>query len=170
MTRQKNMKALVRDRMARTGETYTTARGHVAAHAPQRQAEPGTHAPSTLVRDLLARAGVVAPHTGEPFTEAMLAGLGGGIGFMYAVFEYKGFPHPTMTIVAQHHPDPFVPAILDRLGCATETTRTTSAKVADRRLSAALADGVPAVCTLDRSALPWLPRSIRPSATRCRCR
>ncbi|CRK58533.1 hypothetical protein [Alloactinosynnema sp. L-07] len=154
MTRQKNLKALVRDRMARTGETYTTARRHVTAHA----AEPGTHAPSTLVRDLLARAGVVAPHTGEPFTEAMLAGLGGGIGFLYAVFEYKGYPHPTMTIVAQHHPDPFVPAILDRLGCVTEATTTTSAKVADRRLAAALAANLPLVSTVDRSALPWLPQ------------
>ncbi|WP_436501136.1 DUF4872 domain-containing protein [Actinokineospora sp. HUAS TT18] len=153
MTRQKNLKTLVRERMSRTGESYTTARRHIAAQAPR-----GTHAPSSLARDILRQLDVVAPHTGEPYTEAMLCGLGGGIGFLYAVFEYKGFPHPTMTIVAQHHPDPFVPAILSRLGCTVESTTTTSAKVADRRLTAALEADIPAVCTVDRSALPWLPQ------------
>src|SRR2546423_298181 len=75
----------------------------------------GQHRLSTLAAHLLRQAGHVAPHTGEPFSEAMVAGLAGGIGFMYAVFEYTGWP-PMMTIVAQHHPEPWLPAVLGRLG------------------------------------------------------
>ncbi len=37
---------------------------------------------------VLAQAAVVDPLTGEPFSEAMLAGLAGGIGFMMFTFEY----------------------------------------------------------------------------------
>ncbi|SDI88716.1 protein of unknown function [Actinokineospora alba] len=160
MTRQKTLKALVRNRMARTGETYTTARRHVLAQRTDLSPFPtavlpgytatggGTHPPSTLLRNLLA-------HRGVSFSEAMLAGLGGGIGFLYAVFEYKDFPYPTMTVVAQHHPEPFLPAALARLGFTTSVTTTSSAKVAARRLAETLAGGAAAVCTLDRAALPW---------------
>lgn len=34
----------------------------------------------------------------------MLVGLAGGIGFLYAVFDYQGF-QPMVTIVARHHPE-----------------------------------------------------------------
>ncbi len=160
MTRQKSLKALVRSRMTHTGETYTTARRHVLAQRTDLSPFPsavlpgyrttggGTHPPSTLLRNLLA-------HRGVQFSEAMLAGLGGGIGFLYAVFEYKDFPYPTMTVVAQHHPEPFLPAALSRLGFTTSVTTTSSAKVAAGRLAETLAGGAPAVCTLDRARLPW---------------
>src|SRR6266511_3846703 len=101
MTEQKNLKKLVRERMARTGETYTTARRHVLARRP---GQPGLrHRESRLVAHLLAQAGYLAPHTGKPYTEAMVCGLGGGIGFLHAVFEYADIP-PLITIVIQHHP------------------------------------------------------------------
>ena len=113
MTEQKKLKSMVRERAARTGESYTTARRRVVAKGGPFSEMPngvvpgypgfggGQHHASTMLAHLLAQAGVRAPHTGEPFSEAMLAGLAGGIGFMYAVFEYKGW-HPILTIVAQH--------------------------------------------------------------------
>src|SRR5690606_12820236 len=58
------------------------------------------HRESALVQRLLASAGV-------ELSEAMACGLGGGIGFMYAVFEYKQAPHPLLTFVTQHHPRPW---------------------------------------------------------------
>ncbi|MBX7266563.1 hypothetical protein KIF24_11290 [Micromonospora sp. Llam7] len=54
----------------------------------------------------------------------------GVIGFMYAVFEYAAVPHPLLTIVAQHHPQPWAPAVLDRLGLAYRQSRGTSTKAA----------------------------------------
>jgi hypothetical protein len=34
---------------------------------------------------------------------------------MYALFHYREVPHPLLTLVCQHHPDPWAPAILERL-------------------------------------------------------
>ncbi|MEV7590823.1 hypothetical protein AB0O42_11140 [Streptomyces sp. NPDC089922] len=64
----------------------------------------GRHHESSLARHAL----------GSRHEEALVAGLAGGIGFMYFVFEYAGRP-PLPTIAAQAHPDPWVPAVLDRL-------------------------------------------------------
>src|SRR4051794_34009116 len=100
--------------MGRTGERYSTARRHVLASAPPSTGRiagtvpgydrfgAGVQHDSALLANVLRATGHQAPHTGEPWTEAMLAGLAGGIGFMYFVFEYKGHP-PTMTIVTRHH-------------------------------------------------------------------
>jgi hypothetical protein len=167
MTEQRHLKQLIRERVARTGESYTTARRHVAtAAARERVALPaglvggydefggGQHRLSTLVAHLLRQAGFRAPHTGEPFTEAMLVGLGGGIGFMYAVFEYQGWP-PLLTIVAQHHPQPWLPAVLDRLGARYTEDHNTASKPALAALHRALDDDRPVYCTVDLTALPW---------------
>jgi hypothetical protein len=168
MTEHKHLKRLVRDRMARAGESYTTARRHVLTSVAREQAPAlppglvagydlfggGQHRLSALAAHLLRQAGYTAPHTGEPFTEAMVAGLAGGIGFMYAVFEYQGWP-PLMTIVAQHHPEPWLPAVLGRLGFPYTEEHGTSTKSALAALHRALDGGRPVYCTVDLTALPW---------------
>lgn len=97
MTEQRALKQLVRKRMTRTGESYTTAHRHVVGPQLHR------HRESALVRRMLSAAGI-------DVSEAMVCGLGGGIGFMDAVFEYRAVEHPLLTIVTQHHPGPWVDA------------------------------------------------------------
>jgi hypothetical protein len=164
MTEHRTRKRLVRERMARTGESYTTARRHVLARIASELSPAlppglvpgydrfggGQHHESTLLAHLLRQRGITAPHTGEAYTEAMLGGLAGGIGFMYAVFEYKGLP-PMLTIVAQHHPEPWVPAALDRLGCPYRISHSTSTPVALGALRRELDAGNPVLCTIARS-------------------
>jgi len=145
VTERKAFKKVVRARMAHTGESYSTAHRQVSAHAPS--AAP-RHRESALTRRLLAAAGVTV-------SEPMACGLGGGIGFMYAVFEYSGVPHPLLTIVAQHHPDPWTPAVLDRLGVPCTEQHSSSTPAALNKLRKAVVDGSPALCTVDRTALPW---------------
>jgi hypothetical protein len=167
MTEHRHLKQLIRERMARTGESYTTARRHIVATAAREGAAlppglvpgydefgGGQHRLSALAAHLLRQAGYRAPHTGEPFTEAMMVGLGGGVGFLYAVFEYKGWP-PLMTIVAQHHPEPWLPAVLDRLGAQYTQEHNTAPKKALTALHGALDAGRPVYCTVDLTALPW---------------
>jgi hypothetical protein len=169
MTERKNFKRLVRERMRRTGETYTTARRHVLAKVGADSAAgrlPAglvagydtfgvtAHRQSALVAHLLRQAGVTAPHTGEAYSEAMIAGLAGGIGFMYMIFEYQNTP-PVMTIVAQHHPQPWAPAALDRLGIPYAETRSGAAPAALARLRKALDRHRAALCTVARDRLPW---------------
>jgi hypothetical protein len=90
-------------------------------------------------------------------SEAMLCGLGGGVGFMVAVFDYRGLP-PILTIVAQHHPEPWLPAALRRLGVGFEEGHSGSAGPALAALRAALAQGRPVYCTVAATALPWRER------------
>lgn len=169
MTTQRDLKQLVRARAARTGESYTTARRHVLAKAghtggPAPAALPGyprfgggLHRESTLLEHLLDQAGHVAPHTGQPYAEATLCGLAGGIGFLYAVFEYRDLP-PIVTIVAQHHPEPWAPAALGRLAVPFEVRHSTSARAAEADLRALLAADRAVHCVVDRGGLPWHAR------------
>jgi hypothetical protein len=156
VTEHKALKRLVRERMARHGESYTTARRHVLARAGRVAPPAGVlsgydtfgvewHRESALVARVLRQAGM-------DHSEPMVAGLAGGIGFMYMVFDYHDLP-PLLTIVAQHHPEPWAPAALNRLG--VPFTEQHSGKPALAKLYAALDDGRPALCTVDRSRLPW---------------
>ena len=154
--------------MRRTGESYTTARRNVLARAARAAAPPlpaglvkgydrfgaDQHRHSAIAAQLLRQAGITAPHTGEPFSEAMVCGLAGGIGFMYAVFEYRGVP-PIVTIVAQHHPEPWVPAALNRLGVAHVEAHSSATPRAMAAIEAALAQDQPVYTSVGRPLLPW---------------
>ena len=158
MTERKGLKKIVRERMERTGETYSTAHRIVGARGPN--ALPAgvvagyssfgseRHRPSALVQHMLAQVGV-------PLTEATVCGLGGGVGFLYAVFEYAAVPHPLLTIVAQHHPQPWAAAVLGNLGLPYVEQHSTSTPAAMTKLRTWLDAGRSVMCTVNRSALPW---------------
>jgi hypothetical protein len=157
MTDQRRLKQRVRERMARTGESYTTARRHVvrppAPALPRglvpgyHEFGPGQHRESSLVAHLLRQAGLAC-------SEARVCGLAGGIGFLYAVFEYRGLP-PILTIVAQHHPEPWAPSALRRLPLSFTEEHSTSTPRATAALRAALERGRPVYASVARGALPW---------------
>jgi hypothetical protein len=155
MTERAALKKLIRERMARTGESYTTARRHVLAKAGREQApalppglvytEFGTdqHRVASLIRHACG---------GGANAESLVAGLAGGIGFMYFVFEYQNTP-PMMTIVAQHHPEPWVQAALGRM--QIPYTVSHGGKPPWEKLRRALGEGRPVFATVDKSRLPW---------------
>ena len=162
MTRSKHLKDAVRARMARTGERYTTAHRHLTGAASRPAPSDvvpgyavfggGRHHDSALLTNVLAAAGVVAAHDGAPLDEPMVAGLAGGVGFMYFSFSYAG-ELPTMTIVPRLHPRPFLAGALERAGIGHRVVETTSAAKAARELDAALDAGRAPICTVDRAAL-----------------
>ncbi|MEU8778712.1 BtrH N-terminal domain-containing protein [Streptomyces sp. NPDC048606] len=102
----------------------------------------GRHREASLIRHAL----------GSVHDEELVAGLAGGIGFMYFVFEYAG-RLPMVTIVAQAHPEPWVQVALRRLRIPYEATRAMKPRWG--RVRAALDEGRPAFCVVDRSSLPW---------------
>ncbi|MFE2549448.1 BtrH N-terminal domain-containing protein [Streptomyces sp. NPDC059355] len=102
----------------------------------------GRHREASLIRHAL----------GSAHDEELIAGLAGGIGFMYFVFEYAGRA-PIATIVAQAHPEPWVQVALRRLHIPYDATRATKPRWG--RVRAALDGGQPAFCVVDRSSLPW---------------
>lgn len=165
MTANSGRKKLVRERMTRTGESFVTANRHVtaarAAAVPDPGAVPGTvpgypaprpaaHRASGLVRALLGASGV-------ELSEAAACGLGGGIGFLYAVFEYRGMPHPLLTVVAQHHPAPWIEVTATHLGIGLAEAHSSAVRPALAKLDAVLDSGRPAMIAVARGLLPAHP-------------
>lgn len=172
MTERADFKSLVRERMARTGERYTTARAHLLATHPEAHPERypdsqrapalvigGEHDQTAALRDLLVAAGLDAPHTSQPPTEALLLGLGGGLGAAVFTFNYSCVPHPQLYIETRCTPQyaydlAFIRRATEALGLRLAVSTGTTPRAAARALDAALAAGRPAICVVDANALP----------------
>jgi Domain of unknown function (DUF4872)/Butirosin biosynthesis protein H, N-terminal len=158
MPKDKDFKRLVRARMGKTGEAYTTARAHLRPgddHRPDRLR--GRHPDTAALARLLATIGLGDPVTGQPLTEAMALGLSGGIGFAYFLFEYEDLT----TLYLGGRINPFVlkrdatEVALARLGVPVEIRRTSGPATAERQLRAALDQGRPAIATVDMARLHY---------------
>jgi hypothetical protein len=168
MTRQREFKALVRERMAKTGERYSAARAQLLSRQIARSSHGfpgilsgydrfgGIQAGTSAVCNALRYAGITSPLSKTPYTEAMVNGLCGGPGFLYAVFEYKGWP-PMLSLALQGRtmPDAYVEEGLSRLGVRVTQHETTSKAAARKALDDALANGKAAICVVDIASLPW---------------
>jgi hypothetical protein len=164
MTQQKNLKRLVRARMAKTGERYATARRMVLRTAPAPSRDPaarwhfpGNVAATTALRILLAHSGVRDPRTGEPFAEPMLFGLAGGIGIGVFSFFYQKANHASLFVAGRHELQDDVAYLrpaCERFGLTPVVRESSSPKAAERQLSEALPAG-PCVAWVDKAHLPY---------------
>jgi hypothetical protein len=163
MTAQKHLKQLIRARMKKTGERYAAARRHLIHQtqtAPQDPATrghfPGNIPATTALRILLTHHGVHAPHTGEPFSEAMLFGLAGGIGIGVFAFYYEREDFASFFVAGRHqwHDDEaYLDEALKRFGCQTIVQESGGLKAAEQQLRTLLKDG-PCVAWVDMAGLP----------------
>lgn len=172
MTKNNKWRRSIRQRMERTGERYTAARAQIlAASAGQEHAAEypgllpgygrlgGVQSDTALLARVFAHAGIVHPATGEPYSEAMVHGLCGGVGFLYGMFEYKGHA-PMLTIVLRSRsmPQTYIDGAFERVGAERTTSTTTSDRVAAKALDQALLEQRPAVCVVDLPLLPHSPQ------------
>jgi hypothetical protein len=157
MPADKDFKRLVRARMGRTGESYTTARSHLRPDSDPGRPDRfrGRHPDTAALTRLLAAIGVTDPAGGRPLSEAMVLGIAGGIGFAYFVFEYEDLT----TLYLGGRINPYVhkrdaaEAALTRLGVPFQVRRTSGPAAAERHLRTALDQGRPVVATVDGA---WL--------------
>jgi hypothetical protein len=168
MTRHAHLKERIRARMRKTGERYAAARRHVLAQRGDPPAGPPAdpftraHLPgnvpaTTALRVLLHHAGIVAPHSGEPFGEALLFGIAGGIGIGIFSFYYQREDFATFFVGGRHHwydDRRYLVEALERLGVTPVVQEAGGAKTAAAQLQAALAEHGPCVVWVDSSALP----------------
>jgi Domain of unknown function (DUF4872)/Butirosin biosynthesis protein H, N-terminal len=116
----------------------------------------GKHGDTGTLRNILAQMGLTAPHTGRPYTEEMLLGLGGGIGAGYWVFE---FGHsPDMVLGLRHSWEnnvEFLRKICGRIGAGASFKETGGAKAAEANLRQPPDQGRPAVVWVDLSSMPY---------------
>ena len=165
MPTDKDFKRLVRARMGKTGESYTTARSHLRPDGRPGHLQ-GRHPDTAALTRLLAALGVTDPATGRPLSEAVLLGVSGGIGVAYFVYEYE--EEDLTTFYLGGRINSYVQrqdagqAALDRLGLPVQVRRTSGPATAERQLRTALDQGRPVIVTVDvakllyRSVPDWL--------------
>jgi hypothetical protein len=155
MTRQRALKRRIRERMAHTGEHYAAARRHFfddavsATGAPARQVDGytlqgGLHPETASLASVLADAGVTSPADGRPYSEAMVLGLGGGLGAGYILWEFKRGDRRIVTLgfrIDWQYPERWTMRAGDRLGVRLKVDRTTSAGAATRAMDEAFEAG-----------------------------
>jgi hypothetical protein len=113
----------------------------------------GRHWETGSIQNALALQGVKSPHTGEPYSEALLLGVSGGIAFGYFTFEYKGFlPH--VALLTRNTFNPFT-TILERLGIAQDIQQTNKSEIAEKNLRNALESGLYPILWADQFSLPY---------------
>jgi hypothetical protein len=114
---------------------------------PGRQVETGSLA------NALALRGVKAPHTGLPYSEALLLGISGGIAVGYFIFEYTGhLPH--LALLTRNTFDP-LETLLDRLALPREVQQTVNPAQGQANLIAALESGHAPLVWADMFSLPY---------------
>ncbi|HEX5809609.1 MAG TPA: BtrH N-terminal domain-containing protein [Anaerolineales bacterium] len=113
----------------------------------------GRHWETGSIHNALALQGIRSPHTGKPYSEALLLGISGGIAFGYFTFEYKGYlPH--VALLTRNTFNPFQ-TVLERLGIAQDVRQTHKAETAERNLQDALGSGLYPIVWADQFSLPY---------------
>jgi hypothetical protein len=140
----------VRQEQTAMGEDMLAISGFT--HAGGRQIEVAG------LRKVLAHIGVLAPHTGQPFGEALLFGIGGGVGLGYFVYEsgdYTALYIATRITTEESARPGFVLNICERLGVGATLQHSSSAPAAEKKLHQALAAGRPSIIWVDPRKLPF---------------
>src|SRR5262245_7893204 len=164
MTAHKHLKEIVRARMRKTGESYTTARRHIVRQvevlrdpSPARWHLPGNIPATTALRVLLTAVGVRDPRDQKPISEAMLFGICGGIGMGIASFYYDKWNFSSFFIGGRHlwNDDlAYMNAALARFKIEPNIHESAGEKAAVKHLREVLADERPCIAWLDMAELP----------------
>ena len=158
MTSEKHLKARIRARMAKTGERYATARRHVVGATDPTSAATdrgyllrgGVHPESANIANVLRR-------HGTDISEAMVLGIGGGLGAGYILWEFAQHDHRDLVLGFRNRWNylDWTENALRRLDAPFRTHRTGGTKKAEAGLVAALEDGQPAIIVPDRQLIGY---------------
>jgi hypothetical protein len=119
----------------------------------------GVHPETASFTNILRAKGITAPHTDQPYSEAMILGISGGLGAGYILWEFKEHNIKVLVVAfknrwqytMQHYQ-----TLADRLGLAIRLPETGSKKAALQSLTAATDSDNPVVAWVDRASMPYL--------------
>lgn len=115
----------------------------------------GRHWETGSVHNYYAYRNVIAPHTGQPYSEALFLGVSGGIVMAYFSFAYQGYD-PHVALLTRNTFDP-LDTFLERLGVVQHVEQTSKPDRAVANLTGALESGLPAIVWADVFSLPYNP-------------
>ncbi len=113
----------------------------------------GRHWETGTVCNFLAYTGVKAPHTGRPYSEALLMGVSGGAVMGYFSFAYEGYD-PMARLLTRNTFNP-LDTMLSRLGVAQNRKHTASPQKGIKNLVETLENGEPTIVWADHFTLPY---------------
>ncbi len=113
----------------------------------------GRYWDTAAIRNALDYQGVKAPHTGQPYSEAMLLGISGGATFGYFTFHYKGYD-PQVNLLTRNTFDP-MERVFDRLKLPRDLRRSASPSKGRQNLINALEEGYAPIASPDMWLLPY---------------
>ncbi|MBL8130501.1 MAG: DUF4872 domain-containing protein [Anaerolineae bacterium] len=114
----------------------------------------GLHWATGYITNALAYQGITAPHTGKPYSEAMIMGINGGICAGYFSFHYEGYD-PQVELLTYYPFNENLKAVYDRLNIPTDIRQTDNPTKATANIVSALARGVPALVWADMFTLSY---------------
>ena len=106
------------------------------SHRPSTSCSAGVHPDTHAIAGVLANRGLPAPHTGQPLSEAMVLGVGGGLGAGYILWEFKAQDYRTLVFGFRNswqYPDRWAIRTCARLHVPAGMHETGSAKHLSRR-------------------------------------
>jgi hypothetical protein len=156
MTSKKQLKARIRERMAKTGESYTTARQHIAGPAETRsdggwRFTEGRSPASAAITAILV-------NQGADVSEPLVFLAGGGIGAGYILWEFKHDDSRHVVLAFRNqwqYYQRWMDKTLTRLGVPYEQHTTGGVRAAGAKLTAELDAGRPCVILPDRYHLGY---------------
>ena len=113
----------------------------------------GLHWETGTIRNVLDYQGVRAPHTGQPYSEALLLGISGGAAFGYFLFDYQGSA-PIISLITRNTFNP-MEIICERLGISQTILQTNNPTKGRMNLLEVLEAGRPAIVWADTYSLPY---------------
>jgi hypothetical protein len=131
---------------------------------------PGFHPPTSVLEKILRFTGVVNPVTEQPFSEALLLGIGGGLDAGYILFKFEHLPHPILTLGFRHlwnNTKAFMTNLNDRLLLASEVKEFENEKEAEKDLQENIKDEKVSIVWVDKASLPHhhLPENLKGFST-----
>lgn len=130
----------------------------MAIYVPQYPKFGGQQRNIAALRNVIAQAGLHNPHTQQPYSEAMITGLGSGLGFQYTVSVADTLPRVSVATHDTHPRHSPVRAALQRVGARVAVFKTGSRRHAGEHLLDTLRAGMPALCRVSTTHLPHCGR------------
>ncbi len=122
------------------------------------ESSTGIHPPTAALMKILQAKGVVNPITNLPFTEALLFGIGGGLGVGYILFQFKHLPNPILVLGFRNQwndTQAFLETLTERLSFQVEFETYENADDAQQGLNAALNKQHIPIVWVDKAHLPY---------------
>lgn len=130
------------------------------------ESPPGIHPPTAALSRILEFKKVENPLTCQPYTEAFLLGLGGGLGAGYILFQFKHLPHPMLSLGFRNqwnNTKAFLGNLARRIQLKVNFREFKDNKTAEAALQAFIKQGQLVVVWVDKAFLPYhqIPASLR---------